>query len=158
MSENPGQRPQQPGANAAADPFAAWKAMFQTGEATWTTMLEQMMGSQAFTQAMGQYLENSLKAQEVARKAVETNLSAMNLPTKSDLTRLASQIVALDAKLDDLSETVEQLADEVKALRARGPEGFGKRLDEIAASISALSGDAVSKPATTSRRAKTTAE
>lgn len=155
MSENPGAKPQ--GAGAAPDPFAAWKALYQTGEETWTTMLEQMMGNQAFVQAMGQYLENSLKAQEVARKAVETNLSTMNLPTKSDLTRLASQIVALDAKLDDLAEAVEQLADDVKSLKARGPEGFVTRLDAITARLDTLSSSSAgeAKPAPASRRGKT---
>jgi polyhydroxyalkanoic acid synthase PhaR subunit len=128
-----------PGAKGAADPFAAWRSMYQMGEESWSQMIDQMIGTQAFAQSMNQYLDNYLKAQEVTRKQVEANLGAMNVPTKSDLTRIAGQIVALDAKVDDLQVAVEELTDRIKTLSERGPEGIRAELARIVAAVEGLS-------------------
>lgn len=145
MSQNPG-APGKPG--AAYDPFAAWKSFYQMNEESWTQMLEQMMGTQAFAKAMGQWLDNSLKAQDAAKKNAEASLSAMNFPTKSEITRLAEQIVAVDAKLDDLSFAVEQIGDDLRALKERGPEAIRGELETLSAQVTALA-EATGKPRTT---------
>lgn len=123
---------------AGFDPFAAWKSFYQLNEEAWTQMLEQMMGTQAFAKAMGQWLDNNLKAQEVARKNVEASLNAMNVPTKAEITRLAELIVAVDAKLDDLTFAVEQIVDEVRALARREPEAVREELAALTAQVEAL--------------------
>lgn len=121
--------------SGAPDPFAPWRAMYQMGEEAWSQAIDQMMGTQAFSQAMSQYLENYLKTQEAVRKGVESNLLAMNFPTKSDLTRIAAQIVAVDAKLDDLSFAIDRLSDEVQAYAERGASRGD--LDEAIARLTA---------------------
>jgi polyhydroxyalkanoic acid synthase PhaR subunit len=149
MSQNP-EGTAKPG--TAYDPFAAWKSFYQMNEEAWTQMLEQMMGTQAFAKAMGQWLDNSLKAQDAARKNVEASLSAMNFPSKGDITRLAEQIVAVDAKLDDVSFAVEQLGDELRALKERGPEAVRAELEALSTQVAALA-KAVGKPRATKPKA-----
>lgn len=149
MSQNPGAAGK-PG--ATYDPFAAWKSFYQMNEDAWTQMLEQMMGTQAFASAMGQWLDNNLKAQEVAKKNAEASLNALNFPTKSEITRLAEQIVTLDAKVDDLLFALERVGDDVQALKERGPEGIRSELEALGQRVAELSDAAgkarTAKPAT----------
>jgi polyhydroxyalkanoic acid synthase PhaR subunit len=165
MSENPG------GARSggAADPFAMWRSVYQMSEETWSQFFEQMVGTQSFSKAMGQALENYLKAQETARRNVEASMSAMNVPTKSDLTHIAGQIVALDAKVDDLQFAIEELSDRVKALAENGPEDIRAELARLTATVEVLAtkvapqgspvaSDASSRPARSRGKAATPSE
>jgi hypothetical protein len=104
------------------DPFAIWRQAYEQAEKGWTQALEQVTGTDAFSQNLGQSLDSYLSFQKLMRDSMQTYLETMNLPTRNDIARLGELIVNLEGKIDDLDDRVDMLLDEVGALRRSGGE------------------------------------
>ena len=93
------------------DPFQYWRDLYQQTEATWGKLLEQNMGTEAYAAMIGQQLEAYSNFQKAMRDSMSRYLETMNLPSREDFSRVAAQIVALEAKVDALDEKLDQLQD-----------------------------------------------
>jgi polyhydroxyalkanoic acid synthase PhaR subunit len=95
------------------DPTRLWREFYQQAESAWGPQLEQGMGSEAYAAMIGQTLEAYVGLHKALRESMNRYLETMNLPSRDDFARVASQITALEAKIDGLDEKVEDLQDKL---------------------------------------------
>ena len=106
------------------DLMGQWKQFLDQWIAAWSKVLEQTMGTEPFAKALGKQLESFLNTAGPAKKAaeqqIEGGLASLGMPSRSQVTGLAQQIVQLEEKI----EGVEDRLDTVLA-----------RLNEVAAAL-----------------------
>ena len=101
---------------ASPELVTQWKQFLDQWIESWSKVLGQAMGTEQFAKLMGQSLDQFLVAQAPAKKLidqqVEQALQALNLPSRSQLTAVAKQIV-------DLEDRIERLEDSINAALRR---------------------------------------
>ena len=101
---------------ASPDLLAQWKQFLDQWIDAWSKVLGQAMGTEQFAKMMGQSLDQYLVAQAPIKKAadqgIEQALQALNLPSRSQVTGVAKQIV-------ELEDRVERIEDMVSAILRR---------------------------------------
>jgi polyhydroxyalkanoic acid synthase PhaR subunit len=133
--------PAMPTPAEAADPMAMWKKMFESNEQNWTQFMAQMVATPEFAAGLGRSASNQAAMREAVRRSAQAYLEAANMPSREDLARIASQIVALDAKLDDLADRLEDtLPEALDDLTSRLDSfaGLAARLTALEAKIDRL--------------------
>jgi hypothetical protein len=91
-----------------------WKQFLDQSIEAWSKALSQAMSTEAFAQMMGKTLEQWLVSQgpvkRAAEQSVEAALQAFNLPSRTQVTAVAKQIVDLESRLDGLEDSIAALA------------------------------------------------
>jgi hypothetical protein len=122
----------QQGANTP-DVIAQWKKFMDEAVEAWSKVLEEAMETEAFAAAMGRSLDQYLNTVGPIRKSLQSGseevLRTMNLPSRKQITGLASQIVSLDARLEAIEEWIEGLGEELSSLRASMKQAEPPRTD-----------------------------
>jgi polyhydroxyalkanoic acid synthase PhaR subunit len=103
----------------APDPLKFWRDLYGQNEASWSKVIEQGMGTEAFAQMIGQTLDAYVSFQKALRESLNRYLETMNLPSRDDVGRLGAQLVALEAKIDGVDEKLDDLHDRLKARDGR---------------------------------------
>lgn len=99
------------------DPFAMWKDMYDKTESHWSKVVDESMRKEDFSEWMGQFLSMYLQYQNMIKQSTENYLEQANMPSRADISNLASLIVNLEAKVDDLEEMIEEdLAHQINNL------------------------------------------
>ena len=92
------------------DLLAQWKQFLDQWIEAWSKVLGQAMGTEQFAKMMGQSLDQMLVTAAPARKVVdqqiEQALQALNLPSRTQLTGIAKQLVELEDRIDRLEESI----------------------------------------------------
>jgi poly(hydroxyalkanoate) synthase III subunit E len=108
------------GAPPPPDLMAQWKQFLDQWIAAWSRVLEQAMSTETFAQAMGKQLEGFLGAAGPVKKAaeqqVEAALSALGVPSRSQVVGLAWQLVQLEEKVDGLEERLDEILSRLNGL------------------------------------------
>jgi hypothetical protein len=108
--------------SASPDLMAQWKQFLDQWIAAWAKVLEQAMSTETFAQAMGKQLEVFLQTAGPVKKAaeqqVETGLSALGLPSRSQVVNVAAQIVQLEEKVDGLEDRLDAILKRLNELGA----------------------------------------
>lgn len=95
---------------ATPDLLTQWKQFLDQWIEAWSRVLGQAMGTDQFAKLMGQSLDQILVAAAPAKKAmdqqIEQALQALNLPSRSQLTAVAKQLVELEDRIDRLEESI----------------------------------------------------
>ncbi len=99
------------------DPLAMWKEIYKKTEATWSDAIQDSMKKEPFSEGLGQTLNNHLQYQELISKMTETYLKQVNMPTRGEIASIASLIINLESKVDDLQGTIEEEILENEALK-----------------------------------------
>ena len=98
---------------ATPELLAQWKQFLDQWIAAWAKVLEQAMSTETFAQTMGKQLEGFLNTAGPVKKAaeqqVEAGLSALGLPSRSQVVDLARQIVQLEEKVDGLEDRLDAI-------------------------------------------------
>ena len=109
---------------ASPDLMAQWKQFLDQWIAAWSRVLEQAMSTETFAQAMGKQLEVFLNAAGPAKKAaeqqVEAGLSALGVPSRSQIVALAAQLVQLEEKVDGLEDRLDAILKRLSDLGSGG--------------------------------------
>ena len=112
----------------ATTPLQMWKSMTEYNQQAWSQFLKGMVGTPEFAAGLGRSASQSAVVRDGVRRAAKAYLEAANMPSRDDHTRLAGQVVALDAKLDDVEDMLKD--GEVDQL-SRRLEGIIGRLDKL---------------------------
>ncbi len=97
--------------------YDIWKDFYsQTSK-----VFDQKVSEDFPSQGMGQILEMNLQFKKMMDESTLRYLEFMNVPTRNDIANISSQIVNVDAKVDDLEETLEE-----KLLDNHGDQGLFK--------------------------------
>ncbi|HEX2172498.1 MAG TPA: hypothetical protein VHL09_08630 [Dehalococcoidia bacterium] len=99
------------GGSAMPDPLALWKQMIESQDQQWSKALHDMMQTDAFAASMGSYLDNLVNVQGTITKTLDQYYRTLNLPSRSDVTRLATEVAELREAVLRLGDRVEELAE-----------------------------------------------
>ncbi len=107
---------------APPDLMAQWKQFLDQWIAAWSRVLEQAMSTETFAQAMGKQLESFLgvagPVKKAAEQQVEAALTALGVPSRSQVVGLAWQLVQLEEKVDGLEERLDEILKRLDGLGA----------------------------------------
>jgi polyhydroxyalkanoic acid synthase PhaR subunit len=105
------------------DPFNFWKKMMDASEEMSSNAMNQFVNTDKFAASMGKNMESAMTMQKVLQDNMEKYLHLQGLPTLHDFTRLSSQIVDIDARLDDLQEKIESNSTSAEIKKISGHLG-----------------------------------
>lgn len=90
-----------------------WKTFMDQWIETWSRALGQAMATEGFAQALGRYLDQTLAAQGPLRKGAEQYtdqaLRTLGLPSRGQVVGVASQLVALEERIEGLEDRLDEL-------------------------------------------------
>ena len=105
------------------DLMSQWKQFLDQSIEAWSRAFGQVMHTDAFGQAMGRSLDQWLTSYAPVKKAadqsIETALQAFNLPTRTQVTALAKQIMDLEERLDRLEDGISTVLRRLEGGPAR---------------------------------------
>ncbi|MDA8213406.1 MAG: hypothetical protein M0021_16255 [Clostridia bacterium] len=94
-----------------SDPFQYFKKIFEATEESWSKAMEKYVGTEAYAAQMGSYLDSYLFFNQLVQGNLTKYWESLKLPTQNDVTRVAKQIIAVESKMDDLAQKVDQILD-----------------------------------------------
>jgi hypothetical protein len=86
-----------------------YKKFYETWEKTTSEALEKYINSPLFALNIGKAVEKSSELKKYFDEVVEKSLKNLRLPSKNDIDRIHSAINTIEAKINDLSDMVEEL-------------------------------------------------
>lgn len=86
-----------------------YKKFYETWEKTTSEALEKYINSPLFALNIGKAVERSSELKKYFDEVVEKSLKNLRLPSKNDIDRIHNAINTIEAKINDLSEMVEEL-------------------------------------------------
>ena len=88
------------------------KRVFEMGEDQFNKVVQELLANETFVGAVQAIVNNSLKAKGMLDKNLRVALSAMSLPTVSDVDNLRSKLDELDQAIQRIEKAVSQIAAE----------------------------------------------
>ncbi len=113
-----------------------WQKMMTDSWSQWT---KTTVASDSFSAASGAYMDWTLSTQKMMTEMSGQVMESMDIPRRSDLARLSSQVQAVETRLLDQEESNDDIRELLMKLNAK--------LDQIAASSAA--GPATAAPSET---------
>jgi polyhydroxyalkanoic acid synthase PhaR subunit len=95
-----------------ADPFTFFQKWYEATSETWAKVVDDTLSSEKFIESASPFLEIYSNFVKTLHRANEEYFSNLQLPTRSDLARVAGLVVAVDEKVDKLEDALENLEDE----------------------------------------------
>jgi polyhydroxyalkanoic acid synthase PhaR subunit len=118
------------------DPFKMWKNIYDQTEANWNDAIQESLKKESFSEGMGETLNYYLQYQELTKKTTESYLKQVNIPTRGELADVASLVINLEGKVDDLDDKFDEelskldATKEISQLR-RTVTNLEKKLDKV---------------------------
>jgi len=101
------------------DPFTFFKEWYDTTSETWAKVVDDMLGSEKFIESSSPFLEVYATFVKTLRRANEEYFKNLQIPTRSDITRVAEMVVTLEEKVDSIEEGVEDMEDKYVNMATR---------------------------------------
>jgi polyhydroxyalkanoic acid synthase PhaR subunit len=113
------------------DPFSAfntmrdastqsWNAMRDASMQSWSKIMIDFVNSEAYSQAMGQWLDTYLTMsqpfQHVIEKTMTRVLTRVNMPVRTDVISLAERLTNVEMRLDDLDAKLDDIQRAIGSL------------------------------------------
>ena len=99
------------GGAVPADPFTFYKEWYDATSETWATVVGELIGTDRFMEAVGQFLESYTSFARTMRRVNEEYFHSLQLPTRSDVARVAELVIALENKVDQVEDALETFED-----------------------------------------------
>ena len=134
------------GVKLPADPFTLFKQWYDATSETWSTVVGNIIGTEKFMEMSSEFLKSYASFYGTLRRVNEEYFRNLQLPTRTDIARVAELVVNLEDKVDRIDSAMDdfdggsgQLAanESVESLR-RGVEALEKRLDRVESKLDAL--------------------
>jgi polyhydroxyalkanoic acid synthase PhaR subunit len=87
--------------------YKVWKDYYSK----YSTFIDEQVTKEFPAQGIGQMLEMNLQFKKMMNETTERYYEFVNLPSRNDLAHISSQIVNIDAKVDDLEEFIQETQD-----------------------------------------------
>jgi polyhydroxyalkanoic acid synthase PhaR subunit len=116
----------------AADPFTLFKQWYDATSETWSKAVGDIIGSDKFMQMASQFLESYTSFARTFHRASEEYFSNLQLPTRSDIARVAELVINVEEKVDQLDFAFEGLEDSyAQSTTSEAIAGLAGRLDGV---------------------------
>jgi len=130
------------GVDIPADPISLMKQWYDSISETWATMLGNIIGSEKFMEISSRYLESYASFYKTFRRANEEFFSNLQLPTRSDIARVAELVIAVEDKVEKIEDTIEDFEDNYTKVLPDNLEGrleqIERKLDTFSSSLQRL--------------------
>ncbi len=90
------------------DPLKTWKDAYEQTERLWGKSMNETIKSEEYSAWMGSVLDVNLFYQKVMNDMTKGYLEKVNLPTQDDIARVATLVVNLENKVDNMEELLEE--------------------------------------------------
>lgn len=117
--------------NAAPDVFGLWKEFVSRGQESLEGSMRQVMATDEFAKSLEQWVEVVAVQKQMADRSLEQYLQNTPVPSRSDITRLARQVVQLDARLERLETYLEETLEPMI-------QTMSGKLDRVIGSLDAI--------------------
>lgn len=133
--------------NFPADPFTFFKQWYDATNEAWANAIGEAIGTEKFMEGVSRFIESYTSFHRTFRRTSEEYFRNLQLPTRSDVARVAELVIALEEKVDRIedacedfedgyahlatSETVAGLAEQLERVESKAVEGLAKRLDQV---------------------------
>jgi len=125
-----------------SDPFTFFKEWYEKTSETWAKVVDEMLGSEKFIQSASPFLEVYATFTKTLRRANEEYFRNLQLPTRSDLARVAEMVVTLEEKVDKLDDAFESQQDGYAQLATgEAMSSLAERVGQVENKLDALSAD-----------------
>jgi hypothetical protein len=98
------------------------KSMRDTSLESWSKMMIDMVNSDEYSQATSQWLDTYLTMSQPLQRIIDMTmtqvLTALNMPMRSDVTRLAEHLINVEMRLDDQDAKLDDILRAMQALSA----------------------------------------
>ena len=101
----------QGGKSTSVDPFAIFKLWYDATSESWSKTVGEAIATEQFAEAIGRFLDSYTSFTMMFRRANEQYFSNLQLPTRSDIARVATLIVNLEEKVDRIEDTLMDASD-----------------------------------------------
>jgi len=128
-----------------ADPFTFFQKWYEATSETWARVVDDLLSSEKFLESASPFLEIYANFVKTLHRANEEYFSNLQLPTRSDVARVAGLVITLEEKVDKIEDALENLEDEraqeSPLLRATNEAigGLGGRLGQVEKKLNTLS-------------------
>lgn len=133
------------------DPIKLWKAIYDKAEANLNEIINEIIHKEAFAEWLGQVQLGYIKYQELIQKTTDTYLKQINMPTREEVSNIASLVINVEDKVESLQETIEEeilnnhsITTEMTKLKNQVSK-LDKKLDQILTYLKQLEGTALEK-------------
>ncbi len=109
-----------PGAAVPTEPFTFFKEWYDATSETWATIVGDVIGTERFMESVKEFLENSTSFAKSLRRFNEEYFRSLQLPTRSDIARVAELVVAVEDKVDEVEDMLEGFEDGYAKLATGG--------------------------------------
>lgn len=109
------------------DVFSLWKEIYNKTESVWHDAIQEALEKKSFAEHLGQIQSQYVQYQEIVNKMTESYLKQANIPTRDEISNVASLIINVDSKIDQLEDEFDE-----------GKEHFAKEIEALKKSVSAL--------------------
>lgn len=93
------------------DPLQAWKDVYEQTEKFWGKALNETIKTEEYSAWMGSVLDLNLFYQKMMNDVTKNYLDKVNIPTQEDIARVASLVINLESKVDNIEEFLEEKED-----------------------------------------------
>jgi polyhydroxyalkanoic acid synthase PhaR subunit len=101
----------QPQTQQPPDPLAVWREWLTQSERQWNAFLNEVMGTEQFSQSMGRFMDVYLNMQKSMNDLMGRYFTAINVPTRTDVLALGDRLAAIEERLESIESKVARLAD-----------------------------------------------
>jgi polyhydroxyalkanoic acid synthase PhaR subunit len=108
------------GGTIPADPFTFFKQWYDASNETWSKVVADVIADEKFVENASQFMESYTSYYMTTRRANEDYFKNLQLPTRSDLARVAEMIVAIEEKVDRLDEALEDIEEGYSQMATKG--------------------------------------
>ncbi len=119
------------GESLPADPFTFFKQWYEATSETWSKVVGDVIGTEKFVEATSRFLESYTSFARTLRRTNEEYFRNLQLPTRSDIARVAELVVALEEKVDRIEDAFEEFQEGPQVAISEVVEGLAKRLDRV---------------------------
>lgn len=90
------------------DPFEIWKSVYDKTEENLNGVIHETLKTEAFSEWLGQVQSGYLQYREHIQKTTDEYLKQINMPTREELTNIASLIINVEEKVEGLEQKIEE--------------------------------------------------
>lgn len=92
------------------DPLEMWRNWLSESERQWNGFLNQAMATEEFSQTMGRFMDVYLNLQKSMSEAMGRYLTAINLPSRTDVLSIGDRLAAVEDRLASVEAAVNKLS------------------------------------------------
>lgn len=99
------------------NPFDFGRNMMELWEKSMTETFERMTKDEQFLKSMSQVMSQSIDVRKHLGSQIESYLTSINMPSKSELDRILIYLQRVESKLLDLEDQFAEIREEISAAR-----------------------------------------